>query len=279
MKKITNAYTHSGGFHADDVFSSALLRMIYPDLKIHRVHIVPEEAYNEESIVYDVGLGEYDHHQQDSPVREDGTPYAAFGLLWREFAKYLPGMNEEIISAIDEKFVKELDLSDNTGEYNALSSAIGFFNPPWNSSQPYDEAFEEAVKTASEILKKVIQREAAKDKAKIVVQNALDKMTNGIVILEEFAPWEDVLVDSEAVYVVYPSMRTEGAYNVQGVPKEKKSREVKKKFPQEWCECPEEELPQASGLNGLTFCHKNGFLIACKNLESALQAAEYSINN
>ena len=72
------AMTHGGKFHADDVFSAALLRLLRPDIRIHRGFQVPEAF---EGLVFDIGLGPFDHHQQDAPVRENGVPYAAFGLL------------------------------------------------------------------------------------------------------------------------------------------------------------------------------------------------------
>ena len=81
---IKKAFTHAGKFHADDVFSAALLRIMNPDVIIERGNQVPE-GYD--GLVFDIGYGEFDHHQADSPVREDGIPYASFGLLWRKFGK------------------------------------------------------------------------------------------------------------------------------------------------------------------------------------------------
>ena len=78
-KKDAKAFTHGGKFHADDVFSSALLLYFNPEIQITRGNQVPEDY---EGIVYDIGRGEYDHHQKDSRVRENGIAYAAFGLLW-----------------------------------------------------------------------------------------------------------------------------------------------------------------------------------------------------
>lgn len=72
------AFTHSGKFHADDVFSAALLLYLNPELTILRGNRVPEEFAG---IVFDIGRGRYDHHQKDSRVRENGIAYAAFGLL------------------------------------------------------------------------------------------------------------------------------------------------------------------------------------------------------
>ena len=70
------AFTHSGKFHADDVFSAALLLYLNPEITITRGNRVPEDF---DGIVFDIGRGRYDHHQKDSRVRENGIAYAAFG--------------------------------------------------------------------------------------------------------------------------------------------------------------------------------------------------------
>ena len=73
-RKDAKAFTHSGKFHADDVFSSALLLYLNPEITITRGSKVPEDY---DGIVFDIGRGEYDHHQKDSRIRENGVPYAA----------------------------------------------------------------------------------------------------------------------------------------------------------------------------------------------------------
>ena len=80
-QKDAKAFTHGGKFHADDIFSSALLLYLNPEIQITRGNQVPEEY---DGIVFDIGRGAYDHHQKDSRVRKNGIPYAAFGLLWEE---------------------------------------------------------------------------------------------------------------------------------------------------------------------------------------------------
>ena len=80
-KKNAKAFTHSGKFHADDVFSYALLLYLNPAITITRGNKVPKDF---DGIVFDIGRGKYDHHQRDSRIRENGVPYAAFGLLWEE---------------------------------------------------------------------------------------------------------------------------------------------------------------------------------------------------
>ena len=77
QKEHAAAFTHGGKFHADDVFSAALLLHFNPRLTIQRGNRVPEDF---DGIVFDIGRGQYDHHQKDSRGRENGVPYAAENL-------------------------------------------------------------------------------------------------------------------------------------------------------------------------------------------------------
>mgnify|MGYP000255421485 CR=1 FL=1 len=123
--QTATAFTHSGKFHADDVFSSALLLYLNPEITILRGNRVPDDF---DGIVFDIGRGKYDHHQKDSRIRENGVPYAAFGLLWEELGPEILG--EELAQKFDEAFVQPLDNNDNTGEKNELAILIGNFNRP-----------------------------------------------------------------------------------------------------------------------------------------------------
>ena len=61
LKKIrlkdASTFTHSGKFHADDVFSSALLLYLNPEITILRGNKVPEDF---DGIIFDIGRGRYD---------------------------------------------------------------------------------------------------------------------------------------------------------------------------------------------------------------------------
>lgn len=135
-KKDARSFTHGGKFHADDVFSAALLFYINPEITILRGNRVPDDF---DGIVFDIGRGAYDHHQRDSRVRENGVPYAAFGLLWEAVGAEILG--EELAEEFDEAFVQPLDHNDNTGEKNELANLIGNFNPTWDAQGGNDEAF------------------------------------------------------------------------------------------------------------------------------------------
>jgi len=259
--------THGGKFHADDVFSSALLKIMNPNIKISRGFQVPEDF---DGIVYDIGGGKYDHHQENAEIRENGVPYAAFGLLWREFGETLVGAEEA--AYFDEKFIQPLDEDDNTGCGNPLARVISKWNPNWDSKEPSGECFEGAEALAENILKKEFAGIFSNQRAKSLVEAALANSTDEIVILPQFAPWKMVLVPSVAEFVVYPSQR--GGFNAQGIPADFDIKALKCDFPQEWAGKPEAELKKISGIPTLSFCHNNRFLIAAGTLEDTLKACK-----
>ena len=57
MAEGAKAFTHGGKFHADDVFTSALLLHLNPEIQIARGNKVPEDF---DGIVFDIGRGQYD---------------------------------------------------------------------------------------------------------------------------------------------------------------------------------------------------------------------------
>ncbi|WP_435143555.1 MYG1 family protein [Faecalibacterium prausnitzii] len=71
MKIPANGFTHAGKFHADDVFATALLQILRPDIKITRGFVVPDDF---DGIVYDIGFGMFDHHQEPRETRPQRHP-------------------------------------------------------------------------------------------------------------------------------------------------------------------------------------------------------------
>lgn len=71
MKIPAKGFTHGGKFHADDVFSTALLQILRPDIQVTRGFVVPDDF---DGIVYDVGGGMFDHHSEPRECRPNGVP-------------------------------------------------------------------------------------------------------------------------------------------------------------------------------------------------------------
>lgn len=259
-------FTHSGRFHADDVFSAALLQILRPDIRIHRGFAVPK---NFSGIVFDIGDGPFDHHKKGSPRRPNGAAYAAFGLLWREYGHHF--LPPEAAKRFDDKFVQPLDIDDNTGTGNPVAALVGAFNPPWDSNTDLDTAFFEAVEVAQRLLKARLDSMAAVERAKPIMEKALQQMQDNVVVLDIFLPWKPVIIPSPAEFVIYPSDR--GGYSVQCVPKDFNGKTGNKiPMPGGWRGKPPEELPAISGIPGLRFCHASGFMCVTATLEDARTA-------
>ena len=280
-KKDARAFTHSGKFHADDVFSAALLLYLNPEIRITRGNKVPEEY---EGLVFDIGRGRYDHHQKDSRVRENGIPYAAFGLLWEELGPEILG--QELAVKFDETFVQPLDNNDNTGEKNELATLIGNFNPAWDAGNTGDEAFFQAVSVAGMILENKFERYRGNQRADVRIEEILEaheraiaagnkpKRERQILVLPEFVPCQKRLSETSIAFVIFPSNR--GGYCIQPQKKEY-SLNYKCSFPAEWLGLENEELAAATGLKSASFCHKGGFLMSVGNLEDAVNACLISL--
>lgn len=285
-KPNAKAFTHSGKFHADDVFSSALLLYLNPQITITRGNQVPE-GYD--GIVFDIGRGQYDHHQRDSRVRENGVPYAAFGLLWEELGGEILGGT--LAQRFDEEFVQPLDNNDNTGEKNELASLIGNFNPVWDETEAADGVTEEerdrglsvgflrAVQVAGLILENKFARYRADARAdeKINQVLAMQETQGGdarILVLPEFVPCQKRLKETDIAFVIFPSNR--GGYCIQPQ-KKPDSMNYKCSFPKQWLGLENEELQVATGLASAGFCHKCGFLMTVGDEADAIRACEISL--
>jgi uncharacterized UPF0160 family protein len=121
--KTTTIARHPGVFHADDVFCVAALLRVCPGAEV----VATPAPGPEFDLVVDVGgvheplKGRFDHHQPNSPVRENGVPYAAFGLLMAHdgwamdiLGAYGVGSSQrEIRGILDVTLIQGIDAQDN----------------------------------------------------------------------------------------------------------------------------------------------------------------------
>ena len=164
-----NCITHSGTFHADDVFATAFLELYLNDIKIFRTNMINSEEIDKNVLVYDVGRGIFDHHQIGALKRENGITYSSFGLLFKEFGKkYLEKINikdiDEVFNGIDKDLIEGIDADDN-GQFpkieaiykvKTLSNIIKLFNPSFNANEDENTQFLKAINFAKSILEEEI---------------------------------------------------------------------------------------------------------------------------
>lgn len=208
VKKCKVAYTHGGKFHSDDVFGGALLKIINPSIVIKRVMHVDDRM---DGLVFDIGLGEFDHHQSNNECRTNGVPYASFGKLWRAFAPSLYG--EYVYKSIDERFIEPLDLSDNTGVENTLATAIDAFNPKFANATG-DKEYNKAMEFAQIVLEGLINKAIMHEKDYKIVKDIYEKSKDKkIVILDKHYYFHDYLPATDALFVIFPNKR--GGYSAE----------------------------------------------------------------
>lgn len=290
-----NCITHGGKFHSDEVFATVVLDKVINNMKLIRVFEAPINSENR--IVYDIGGGKYDHHQnKEIKKRKNGIEYASFGLIWREFGKeYLREIEtpediiDEVLKSIDENFVQFIDSRDNGQDVyeNAkikvvsVCDIISAFNPSWNEDEEFDDCFLKAFNMADLIFKNEVKKETNKILAKNIIENKLKSSINNIIVLEKFMPFQENIFESKnpnaknILYVIYPSVR--GGYAIQATRIKKDSLECKKPFPQKWCEAKVDNLSKVTGIKTIKFCHRGGFLCNTETLNDAIKLAKIAI--
>ena len=284
-----NCITHSGTFHADEVFSTLILSKIKEEIILIRLPEVRKQY--EDKIIYDIGGGKFDHHQLGgNGNRDNGVKYAACGLIWKEFGKKMLGKYniEEIDYVweyIDNNLIQFIDANDNgqlpklPADYRNvhISYLIGLFNPRWDESIDSDLRFIEAIKFAQIIFDEFLMDTFSKIKAKKQVDEAIDKSENGVLLLKEFMPWKEFVLSSKNPkastinFVVIPSNR--GGYNVYAVPVQIGSFENRKLLPEQWRGLRDEELQKTTGIKTARFCHNGGFICSAEEKDDAIEMA------
>jgi len=293
FKKKKILVTHNDRFHADDVFATATLSILL-DGNIKVIRTRDEEWFRKGDFVYDVG-GEYDpsrekfdHHQKGGAgVRDNGIPYAAFGLIWKKYGEKVCG-SKEIADRIDQSWVQGIDAHDNGLDIYELNnkevapitieSIFGLHRPTWKEEQDYDKAFFKLVKYAIELLSRKIVKVRDSIEAELFVDQAYKSAEDKrVIVLDRNYPWSDILIKyPEPLYVLFPR-QSNNTWMIGCVRKEKKSFENRKSFPESWAGLRDQDLAKVTGVPDSVFCHNARFLAVAKSKEGAIALANKAL--
>lgn len=281
--------THSGNFHADDVFAVAALQL---HLGVENVEVIRTrdvatiEAGDwvvDVGGVYDPARNRFDHHQNGAPQRENGMPYAAFGLVWKHVGAQVAG-SREAADAIEQRLALPIDASDNGISLYTLTDAqiapfashdlIALYRPVWNSNEDIDGAFLEAVTLARTLLMRAIAHAEAHREMQLYAETAYQSTDDKrVVILDVPMPQEPFIDHEEVLFVVCPSdPNTSKNWQATAIRVNRDTFETRAPFPLEWAGLRDEELANISGIEDAVFCHKNQFLFVAGSKEGALAA-------
>jgi uncharacterized UPF0160 family protein len=290
--------THNGTFHTDDLFATATLSILLNgNIKVIRTRdpkIIESADY-----VYDVGgenipeKNRFDHHQKGGAgKREDGVPYAAFGLVWKTYGEQICG-SKEVADIIEKKVAGPIDAKDNGVDISrtifpdifpySVESIFLSEVPTWKEeNNNIDKIFNRQVKKVIELLKREIKITKDDVEGKKIILDSYGKTEDKrIIILENNFPrylYQNTLsVLPEPVYLVYPSGHSD-LWKIEAVKKSRDTMESRKPFPEIWRGVfDEEKLREVSGISDIIFCHQNGFLAETKSKSGAVKLAEKAL--
>ncbi len=281
--------THSGGFHTDDVFAIATLQLLYGGENVEVVRTRDESVLAIADIVvdvggvYDVATKRFDHHQNGGPVRDNGIPYAAFGLVWREYGEKVAG-GKEVADEIEHMLVLAVDAGDSgVNLYELKNVEIPVFElyqitrsflPEWGSSKHKDECFVEVLDFARNLLTRIIRQKQAEVEMKKLIAKTYQEAIDKRVLVFDVPVNPIVCIQYEEVLMVAFRRDTsvDNSWTVEAVRKKIGSFESRINFPSSWLGLRDSELAKVSGISDAIFCHKTGYKFVAGSKEGVMEA-------
>lgn len=297
QKKIL--VTHNESFHADDLFASAVLSILY-DGKIKIIRTRDPKIMSLADVVYDVGgiydpeTNHFDHHQKEGAgQRENGIPYASFGLVWKKYGEQICG-GKEIAERIDKKIVQTIDAIDNGIDIsrfifeNVLSCGADqvFLDniPTWKEkNKDIDTIFLKQIKNVTKFLQREINVAKDDEEGSNIILDSYNKSEDKrLVILDINFPrylFQSTLSNlPDPLYLIYPNSDN-SSWKVEAITKSPNTIENRKLLPSEWRGFTNGDggLKNITGVSDVIFCHRSGFLITAKSKESAIALAQKAL--
>jgi uncharacterized UPF0160 family protein len=306
--KTLQLLTHSGQFHADDIFSTALLNIYFknkePKTKLKHKRSTKPEDIEKADIVYDIGLiynpkkFRFDHHQ-NSPdlVRVNGIPYAAFGLVFKHFGPELISLisgqkNKKVIAEVfdivEKKLVQHIDAIDNgMSTYTQNFKGVDVFTidnyyqmckfaTGVDDMKNIDKKFFELVKLSEHIIENVLNYAVSIQKEISFGVKTYDKAKDKrVIVCDRFYAF-NFNKFPEPLVVAYPDLR--GGWSAKNVQAGEDLYDSRFYFPESWRGLVDEELEKVCGVKGAKFCHKSGFLCVNKTKEGLMEMINKAFN-
>lgn len=288
-------FTHPGVIHADETAGYATLLIADMVDSFDRSGDLSKARFGVDFVsdtggIYSFIQRKFDHHQ-GIIQRENGVPYAAFGLIWNHYGRtavarvlnvteYLedtetPEVTDfinQVAERVDLTLVQGIDAADADNQYKmiatcsageirpySLSQLIGSYNSEnVRDAEKQDEAFQNAAEVWKHVIVNSIKRAAEFVAAKNNFQPEIYH-EGKILVLDKFIPWQEIVAEQypDAIYIAFPG--SQSPWSLQAVPVEPGSRELKNPLERpEWFE---------------GFIHNGKFIAGCESKEEAVKLA------
>ena len=233
-------------------------------------------------------------------VRENGVPYAASGLLWKEYG---PEIIEEgyalwkdktrarrIHAIVDRDLIAGVDADacryDLTTGWKSEDRPLTFATiiSRVNSCEDFDNRFRWAVSHALSTLTIAIREAFAIVTEEPFIRTKIAARTDPrILTLDVPIPWQNTIAHSDSAgglfYVVLPNIDSDKwscgrIWHVECVPSKFGSFATRKKLPASWAGLRDVEFQTATGVQDALSCHPRGFTCSARSQQGAVRLAE-----
>ena len=232
-------------------------------------------------MVYDIGCGEFDHHQKNrNGQRSNGIYYSSIGLLWEKFGReYLKKKKvknvEKTFEYMDKELIQYIDATDNMQldylENKIVPDFIKLCNPEWNENISENTAFINALKLADKFWEVYIKNAIAEVEAIEIILESIDECKECYLIFNVEMPYRKAVkyINNDKVkYIIFKSKR-EG-YDIRTLADSCKFKEAIA------LETDINIARKITGISDLIYVDVNGKLCCTKTLESAIQVIKYN---
>ena len=274
-----NIVTHSGTFHVDDVISTVFLSKIFKEINLIRIPSIENKNTNNK-LVFDIGLGEFDHHQKNrNGKRENGIYYSSIGLLWKKYGKdYLKNIEvkniDKVYEYMDKELIQYIDATDNMQmEYLKSKTSPDFVklcNPEWNENVTEEEGFIHALKLADEFWNIYIKHAIAEVEAIEIIINKIEETNENYAIFDKELPYRkavDLLKNKNVKYLIFKSKRK--CYDIRIIDKDMN-------FKKEIVINNIKQARSLSKISDLLYVDIRGKLCCTETLDSAINLVKYN---
>ena len=289
--------THNGSFHTDDVFAVATVMLSLPeDEEVMIIRTRDNEVIAQADYVVDVGLEynpkkrRFDHHQPGGAGgRDNGIPYASFGLVWKEYGEKIAG-SADIAREVESKLVLFVDALDNGvdiceplyedfREYTISDYLYSFWiDEHGDNPRVTDTTFRRVVSLAKSLLSREIEKaKNIREQSKIVEEIYNNSRDKRLIIMDKHLAWGKVLTEKpEPLIAIYPSS---GTWRAKVVRVNLDKFDYRILFPESWAGKTDGELARISGVEDALFCHRARFTASAKTKEGIVALARKVLEN
>lgn len=300
LKKKKTIVAHNGSFHADDIFACAVLSL-YLDKKnvpYRMIRTRDEKIIDSADYVVDVGgiqddeKNRFDHHQTGGAgKRDNGIPYASFGLVWRKFGPLLVS-NEEIVCDIDRRIVQPIDAIDNGISISeptdcglcdyGMYGIIGAYQNTWKEAGDVKTqmiSFLKLVDFFKDLLKRELERSAHRLEMLNVIQDIYDAADNKEILEIPYHVTIGSLIRVLDKYkeVMFIVCKSNTNWKALAMRKEACSFENRKSLPSSWGGKRGKSLADETGVPDALFCHNALWMAVAGSKEGAHQLARLAL--